>query len=102
MDFITGLPMTVRQHDSIMVLVDKMKKESHFIPLKSMYKADSIAKIFMKEIFILHGFPKPIIYDRDTKFTSKFWKSLFPYLGTKSNFGITYHPQTNVWKERVN
>ena len=51
MDFITGLPMNVRQHDSIKVVVDKLTKESHFISVKSTYKADSIAKNFMKEIF---------------------------------------------------
>ena len=69
-DFIMGLPMTMRQHDSIMVVVENLTKESHFILVNSTYKADSIAKIFMKEIFKLHGFPKAIISDRDTKFTS--------------------------------
>ena len=57
MDFIIGLPMTWRQHDSIMVVVDKLTKETHFIPVKSTYKTDAIAKIFMKDIFRLHGFP---------------------------------------------
>ena len=72
MDFIIGFPMAMRQHDSIMVVVEKLKKESHFIPFKSTYKADSIAKLFMKEIFRLHGLPKAIISERDTKFTSNF------------------------------
>ena len=76
MDFITGLLMTIRQHHSIMVVVDKLTKASHFIPVKSTYKSDSIARIFMKDIFKLHGFPKAIISDRDTKFTSNFWKVL--------------------------
>ena len=58
MDFIMGLPMTLRQHDSIMVVVDKLTKAAHFIPFKSTHKTDDIAKIFMKEIFKLHGFPK--------------------------------------------
>ena len=75
-----------------MVVVDKLTKESYFIPVKSTYKADSIANIFMKEIFRLHGFPKAIISDKDPKFTSKFWKGLFAYLGTKLNFNIAYHP----------
>ena len=86
MDFITGLPMTWRQHDSIMVVVDKLTKETHFIPVKSTHKTDDIAKIFMKEIFKLHGLPKAIVSDRDVKFTSNFWKGLFAYLGTKLNF----------------
>ena len=65
MDFITGLPMTWRQHDSIMVVVDKLTKAAHFIPVKPMHKTDEIANIFMKEIFKLHGLPKAIISDRD-------------------------------------
>ena len=102
MDFIIGFPMAMRQHDSIMVLVEKLTKESHFIPVKSTYKSDSIANIFMKEIFRLHGFPKAIISDRDTKFTSNFWKDIFAYLGTKLNFSTAYHPQTNGQTKRVN
>ena len=58
MDFIIGLPMTWRQHDSIMVVLDKLTKEAHFIPVKSTHKTDDIANIFMKEIFKLHGLPK--------------------------------------------
>ena len=64
-----------------MVVVDKLTKASHFIPVKSTHKTDDIAKIFMKEIFKLHGFPKAIVSDRDVKFTSNFWKGLFVDLG---------------------
>ena len=92
MDFITRLPMTWRKHDSIMVVVDKLTKESHFIPIKSMYKADAIPKIILKDIFRLHGLPKAINSDRDCKFTANFWKALFSYLGTKLNFSTAYHP----------
>ena len=92
MDFITGFPMTWRQHDSIMVVVDKLKKAAHFIPVKSTYKTDDIANIFMKEIFKLHGLSKAIVFDRDVKFASNFWKGLFADLGTKLNFITTYHP----------
>ena len=72
MDFITRFPMTWRQHDSIMVVVDKLKKETHFIPIKSTHKTDDIAKMFMKDIFRLNEFPKAIVSDRDPKFTSNF------------------------------
>ena len=92
MDFITEFPMTWRQHDCIMVVVDKLTKETHFTPVKSMHKTDEVTKIFMKEIFKLHGFPKAIVSDRDVKFTSNFWKGLFVYLGTKLNFSTSYHP----------
>ena len=95
MDLTTGFPMTWRQHDSIMVVVDKLTKVAHFISVKSTHKIDDIAKIFMKEIFKLHGFPKEIVSDRDPKFISNFWKGLFAYLGTKLNFSTTYHPRTD-------
>ena len=58
-----------------MAVVDKLSKESHFIPLKTTYKAANIANIFMKQIFHLHGIPKVIILDKDPKFTGNFWKS---------------------------
>ena len=85
--------MTWREDDSIMVVVDKLTKAVHFIPVKSTHKTNDIAKIFMKEIFKLHGLPKAIVSDRDVKFTSNFWKGLFADLGTKLNFNIAYHPQ---------
>ena len=95
--------MIVRQHDSIMVVVaEKLTKTSHFRPVKSTYKDEAIANIFMKEIFKLHGFPKPIISDKDTKFTSKIWKGMVADLDTKLNFSTTYHPKTNGKIERVN
>ena len=92
MDFITEFPMTWRQHDYIMVVVDKLTKETHFIRVNSTYKIDDISNIFMKVIFKLHGFPKEIVSDKDVKFTSHFWKGLFVDLGTKINFNTTCHP----------
>ena len=93
---------TWRQHDSIMVVVNKLKKESHFILVNSTYNIDAIENIFMKEIFRLHGFPKKIVFDRDPKFNSNFWKGLFTDLGTKLNFNTVYHPQIDGQIERVN
>ena len=90
--------MTWRQHDSIMVVVDKLTKVAHFILVKSTHKTDDIAKIFMKEIFKLHGLAKAIVSNRYVKFTSNFWKGLFADLGTNLKFSTAYHPQT----ERVN
>eukprot|EP00253_Pinus_taeda_P033032 PITA_33032 len=72
MDFITGLPKTKRNNDSIMVVVDKLSKEAHFIPVQSTYRAVKIAHVFMQNVFRLHGLPKTIISDRDVKFTSAF------------------------------
>eukprot|EP00253_Pinus_taeda_P015655 PITA_15655 len=102
MDFITGLPRTKKNHDSIMVVVDKLSKAAHFIPVQSTYKAVQIAHLFMQNVFRLHGLPKVIISDRDVKFTSTFWRTLFAELGTQLNFSTAYHPQTDGQTERVN
>jgi hypothetical protein len=92
MDFITKLPRTNKQHDSIMVVVDKLTKATHFIPVKLTYKATNIVDVYMREITRLHGIPKTIVSDRDPKFTSKFWKGLFNGFGTNLNFSTTCHP----------
>jgi hypothetical protein len=92
MDFITGLPRSAKQTNVIMVVVEKLRKVSHFIPIKSTYKEIDIANIFMKQIFRLHGMPKEIISDKDTKFTSNFWKYLFVGFETKLLFSTSYHP----------
>jgi hypothetical protein len=74
LDFITGLPKTQKQNDSIMVVIHKLRKSAHFILVKPTYKVINIVEILMKEIFRLHGIPKMVILDRDVKFTSMFWK----------------------------
>jgi hypothetical protein len=90
-DFITKLPRTMKQHDSIMVVVDKLTKATHFISVKTTRKATNIAEIYMKEFIILHGVPKAIVLDRNSKFTSKFWKGLFKGFGTNLNLSLMYH-----------
>jgi hypothetical protein len=92
MDFITGLPKRNKQHDSIMVVVDKLTKASHFIPLKTTNKAVNVVDIYMREVARLHGIPKSIVSDRDPKFTSKFWKGLFKGFRTNLNFNTAYYP----------
>jgi hypothetical protein len=101
MDFITEFPKSTRQNDAIMVVVDKFSKSTHFIPVKSTCKAIDIANIFMKDIFILHGMPREIVSDRNTRFTASFWKSLMVGLETKLLFSTTYHPQTDGQTEIV-
>jgi hypothetical protein len=92
MDFITGLPRTSKQHDAIMVVVDKLTKDAHFIPMKVTHKETNVADIYMREVARLHGIPKTIVFDRDPKFTSNFWKGLFKGFRTNLNFNTTYHP----------
>jgi len=101
-DFITKLPWSSRQHDSIMVVVDKLTKAAHFVPVKSTHKAANIAEIYMREIARLHGIPKAIVSDRDSKFTSNFWKGLFKEFGTSLNLSTAYHPPTDGQTKRVN
>jgi hypothetical protein len=101
-DFIIGLPRSTKQNDVIMEVVEKLSKFAHFIPVKSNCKEIDIANIIMKEMFRLHGMPREIISNRDTKFTSRFWKSFMVGIETKLLFSTTYHPQTNGKIERVN
>jgi hypothetical protein len=77
MGFVTRLPRTIKQHDSIMVVVEKLTKATHFIPLKTTHRVVDVADIFLKEVARLHGIPKTIVSDRDPKFSSNFWKGLF-------------------------
>ena len=77
-----------------MVVVDKLRDSSHFIPMKSTYKAINIVEIFLKEVFQLHRLPKKVIFDWDVKLTSNFWKSIFVGLETNINFNTSCHPET--------
>lgn len=102
MDFIVGLPLTARQHDAIMVIVDKLTKVAHFSLMSSSYNVDSVARVFLHDIVQLHGVPKKIISDRDPVFTLAFWTALQQALGTQLNFSTTYHLETDGQTERVN
>ena len=82
MDFLVCLPMTRKLHDSILVIVDKMTKSAHFIPVKSTYRAKDYAKLYINEIVRSHGIPLSIISDRGDKFISNFWRSFKKSLGT--------------------
>jgi hypothetical protein len=102
MYFITKLSRTNKKHDSIMVVVDKLTKAAHFIPIKLNHKETKIVDVYIREIARLHGIPKTIVFDRDPKFTSNFWKGLFNGFGTNLNFSTTYHPESDGQTERVN
>jgi hypothetical protein len=98
MDFITKVPRTSKQHDFIMVVVDKLTKAAHFIPVKLIHKEANIVDVYMREITRLHGIRKIIVSGKDPKFTSNLWKGF----GTNLNFSTSYHPESDGQRERVN
>jgi trans-2-enoyl-CoA reductase len=102
MDFIVGLLLTTRRHDSIFVLVETLTKSAHFIPVCMTYQVPDIARFFISEIVRLHGVHKRIISDRGSMFTWRFWSSFQEALGTQLNFRTMYHPETDDHQERMN
>ena len=101
MDFITGLPKS-HGFDSIFVVVDMLTKVAHLFPVRKDYSAKDVAHTFMKGVFLHHGLPRRIVSDRDSKFTSNFWKSIFEATGTQLAYNTAYHPETDGQTERVN
>ena len=102
MDFVVSLPTVQGGYNSIMVVVDMLTKVAHLIPVKTNFKALDIARLFIKEIFKLHVLPRRIISDRDSLFTSQFWRAIFEAIGTQLCFSTAYHPQTDGQTQRVN
>ncbi|GKB77378.1 putative reverse transcriptase domain-containing protein, partial [Tanacetum coccineum] len=101
MDFITKLPKTAAGYDSIWVIVDRLTKSAHFLPMKETDSTEKLTRLYMKEIVARHGIPVSIISDRDSHFTSRVWQSLHEALGTQLNLSTAYHPQTDGQSERT-
>ena len=102
MDFIDALPRSKRGNTAIWVIVDRLTKVAHFLPVKSDRDAPKLAQLFMKEVVRLHGVPKTIVSDRDTIFTSRFWRSFQEALGSELCMSTAYHPQSDGQTEAIN
>ncbi|GJR04750.1 putative reverse transcriptase domain-containing protein [Tanacetum coccineum] len=101
MDFVTKLPKTTSGQDTIWVIVDRLTKSAHFLPMKETDSMEKLTRQYLKEVVSRHGVPVSIISDRDSKFTSHFWKSLNEALGTQLDMSTAYHPQTDGQSERT-
>ena len=95
MDFVFGLPLMQKKHDSVLVIVDRLTKSAHFVPVKIDYSMDQLAELYVDEIVRFHGVSLSIVSDRDPQFTSRFWKELQLALETWLNFSTAFHPQTD-------
>ncbi|KAA3483692.1 DNA/RNA polymerases superfamily protein [Gossypium australe] len=101
MDFVSGLLMTPSKKDAIWVIVDRLTKSAHFVPVRTDYSLDKLAELYVSQIVRLHGVPSSIVSDRDPRFTSRFWKRLQDALGTKLHFSTAFHPQSDGQSERT-
>ncbi|GJU32271.1 putative reverse transcriptase domain-containing protein [Tanacetum coccineum] len=101
MDFITKLPRTSSGYDTIWVIVDRLTKSAHFLPMRENESMDKLTRLYLKEVVTRHGIPISIICDRDGRFTSNFWRTFQKALGTRLDMSTAYHPQTDGQSERT-
>ncbi|GJR93993.1 putative reverse transcriptase domain-containing protein [Tanacetum coccineum] len=97
MDFVMKLPRTSSSHDAIWVIVDRLTKFTHFLPMREDYKMDRLARLYLNEIIARHGVPISIISDRDSRFTLRFWQSMQEALETSTL--LEKVPFTNLMEE---
>ncbi|KAJ0443233.1 putative nucleotidyltransferase, Ribonuclease H [Helianthus annuus] len=101
MDLVTKLPRTKKGHKTIWVIVDRLTKSAHFLPIREAYSSERMAEIYMNEIVSRHGVPMSIVSDRDTRFTSHYWQKFHESMGTKLHISTAYHLQTDGQSERT-
>ncbi|GJZ15965.1 putative reverse transcriptase domain-containing protein [Tanacetum coccineum] len=101
MYFITKLPKSSQGFDTIWVIVDRLTKSAHFLPIRENDQLDKLARLYLNRIVARHEIHALIIYDRDGRFTSNFWKSFQKALGTYISLSTAYHPKTDSQSERT-
>ena len=102
MDFIMGLLLSVSKKNAIWVIVDRLTKSAHFLPIHDTWSIERLAQLHVKEIVQLHEIPKDTVSDRDWRFQARFWQALQKIFRTRLNFSSSYHPETGGQTERVN
>lgn len=101
MDFVVDFSKSIKGNNAIWIIVDRLTKTFHFMPVKMTFIVDQLAQQYIKDIVKLHGVLVSIVSDRDSRLTTKFWKSLHEVLGKKLNFSIAYHPQLDGQSKRT-
>src|SRR6266508_5894906 len=102
MDFIVGLPRTQKGFDSIWVIVDRLTKTAHFLPVNTIYQAKTYAELYISRVVCLHGVPKTITSDRGPPFVARFWEQLQESLGTKLIHSSAYQPKPSPHTKSIN
>ena len=74
MDFVVGLPRTKANHDAIWIIIDRLTKSAHFLPINEKFSMERLVQLYLKEIVVRHGVSISIVFDRDPRFTSRFWR----------------------------
>ncbi|VDB95766.1 unnamed protein product [Peniophora sp. CBMAI 1063] len=100
MDFVGPFPTAEGGYDYLWVILCRMTSLTHLIPITTKIRAKELAWIYVKEVVRLHGLPSSIVSDRDSKFTSRFWREVHRLLGTKLLMSTSFHPQTDGASER--
>ena len=101
MAFITKLPKTQHGLDFILVIVDRVTKSVHFIPIQESISAENPAEIYGREVLAHHGVPVSVVSDRDVRFTSRFWKRFHDDMGIRLYFNTTFYPQADGQSEQT-
>ncbi|GJR91572.1 putative reverse transcriptase domain-containing protein [Tanacetum coccineum] len=101
MDFVTKLLMTQSRNDTIWVIVDRLTKSAHFLPMRENDPMDNLTRLYLKEVVTRHGVPVSIICDRDPRFASNFWRAFQRAMGTQLDISMTYHLKTDGQSERT-